>query len=284
MIPAFQLMLPMPQFCDNVTSSKGAVDLNYNALQARYVHRASNGLTLLANYTYSKYLDNVPSAVGFVLVYPYTIRNSYNLGMERTVDVGDISSAGVVSIIYPLPFGKGKKFGSGFSGITEAVLGGWQVSAINTFRQGTPMGISANLNAGSTFGGTQHVNVVGDPTVAGPVAANPTCTAPSQVGTVQNWFNQCAFEAAAPGTFGNAPNYLPYLRTPGYADTDLAISKWFNPTESVRIQFRGEMFNALNHPNLEARRVHRVFGSPSFGVIGRGDIARQIQLGLKIYW
>lgn len=286
MIPAFQLMLPMPQFCDSVTSSKGAVGTSsYNALQARYIHRASSGLTLMANYTYSKFLGDVPSAVGFVLVYPYTIRNSYNLGMEKTVDVGDIPHAAVVSIIYPLPFGKGKRFGSGLSGVTEAVLGGWEVSAINTFRQGTPMGISANVNPGSTFGGTQHVNVVGDPTIAGPVAANPTCTAPSQVGTVQNWFNQCAFEAAAPGTFGNAPNYLPYLRTPGYADTDLAISKWFNPIESVRIQFRGEMFNAFNHPNFGGPNgSNRVFGSPSFGVIGRGDIARQIQLGLKIYW
>jgi hypothetical protein len=282
-VPAFQLILPMPQYCNNVKSSKGSVGTSgYNALQARYTHRASNGLILSANYTYSKFLDDVPGAVGFVLDFPYTVRNSYDLGLERSVDAGDIPHAAVISLIYPLPFGKGKRFGSHFSGITDAILGGWQVSAINIFRQGIPIGIDGNLNPESTFGGNQHVNVVGDPNRPGPVAANPGCNAPSRVGVVQSWFNTCAFVAAAPGTFGNVPNYLPYLRSPGYADTDLGISKWFNPTEALRIQFRAEMFNALNHPNLGPPSVS--LDSGSYGGIGLADIARQIQLGLKIYW
>jgi hypothetical protein len=102
---------------------------------------------------------------------------------------------------------------------------------------------------------------------------------------VQNWFNPCAFATAPAGTFGNIPNYLPYLRTPGYADTDLGISKWFSPIESVRIQFRSEMFNAFNHPNFGGPNGSGIaLGSQTFGVITRGDIARQIQFGLKVYW
>lgn len=286
-VPAYQLMLPFPQYCSTVTSAKAAVGAsNYNALQMRYTHRAANGVVLSANYTYAKFIDDVPGAVGFVLTYPYTVRNSYNLGAERSVDVGDIPHAAVISGIFPLPLGKGKKFGSNFHGITEAVLGGWQVSTINTFRQGTPMSINANVNPASTFGGNQHAVLVGDPNKPGPVAGNSSClNYPAKVKTVQNWFNPCAFVTAAAGTFGNVPNYLPYLRTPGYADTDLAISKWFIPVESVHIQFRTEMFNAFNHPNFGGPNGSGiVLGSATFSTISRGDIARQIQLALKAYW
>lgn len=285
-VPAFQLMLPMPQYCDHVMTSKAAIGTSsYNALEAKYTRRVANGLSVMASYTYAKFLDNVPGAVGFVLVYPYTVRNSYNLGAEKTVDVGDTPNAGVVSFIYELPFGKGRKFGSNLSGVTNAVLGGWQVSAINIFRQGTPMGVAANFQAGSLYGGNQHANLVGDPNAPGPVAANPGCVAPSRVHTLQHWLNPCAFVAAPAGTFGNVPNYMSYLRTPGYADTDLSIAKWFNLTESVRMQFRAEMYNAFNHPNLGPPYGSTdTVGSTTFGQINSADPSREVQLAMKVYW
>jgi Carboxypeptidase regulatory-like domain len=284
-IPAFQLMLPMPQFCDSVRAAKGTSgESNYNALQVRYTHRAQ-GLTVSANYTYSKFLDDVAGSVGFVLWYPSTIRNSYNLKAERAVDVGNIPNAGVVSFIYELPVGRGKKFASGLGGPANAVLGGWQIAAINTFRQGTPFGTgsAATINQGTLFGGAQHPNLVGDPNVPGNFAGNPSCVGPSRVHTVAHWFNPCAFVQAGAGDFGNVPNYLSQARLPGYADTDLSISKWFNLTERFRLQFRGEMFNAFNHPNFGGPWPPQI-SSSSFSSLQYTDIPREVQFALKLYW
>jgi hypothetical protein len=284
-IPAFQLMLPMPQFCDNVRAAKGTSgDSDYNALQARYTHRAQ-GLTISANYTYSKFLDDVAGSVGFVLYYPWSVRNSYDLKRERTVDVGDIPNAGVVSFIYELPFGRGKKVGSGLSGPANAVLGGWEIAAINTFRQGTPFGIGngATFNQGTLFGGSQHPNLVGNPNVPGNFAGNPGCVGPTRLHTVQHWFNPCAFAQAGPGDFGSLPTYLPYARNPGYADTDLSISKWFNLTERFRLQFRADMFNAFNHTNFGNPYPAQISSSTFSGTLWT-DIPREVQFALKLYW
>jgi hypothetical protein len=184
--------------------------------------------------------------------------------------------------MYELPVGKGKKFGSSFNGFTDALLGGWQLSTINTFKQGSPIAIQSTVNNASLFGGTQHANVVGDPNRPGAVTGNPTCVAPSKIRTVEAWFNTCAFVAAPAGMFGDAPRYLSNLRVPGYGFTDLAIEKWFKITDRVRTQFRTEMYNALNHPILG--EPYPNLGGGNFGTIGYADVSRQIQLALKIYW
>jgi hypothetical protein len=283
-VPAYQLMLPMPQFCDNVGSLMPALGFStYNALDLRYTHRAQN-LTVLGSYTYSKWIDDATSNPGWNdIFYTSITRNNYDLKAEKAEDEWSIPNAAVISLIYQLPVGRGRRFGSGFNRPTDALLGGWQVSSISTFKQGTPIGPQANgVNEGTLYGGSMHPNIVGNPNVAGPVAANPTCTAPTTIHTVEAWFNPCAFEEPSAGTFGDAPRYISTLRTPGYDFTDLAIEKWFQVNERVRAQFRSEMFNAFNHP---------IFGSPfgtvgesNMGVISYADISRQVQFALKFYW
>jgi hypothetical protein len=189
----------------------------------------------------------------------------------------------VVSYIYSLPVGKGKLIGSNWGKRTDAAFGGWQVAGDTTFDEGEPMGISANLNAASVFGGGQHAQVVGNPTVPGPVSANPNCNAPAKLRNITDWYNPCAFVAAAPGTFGNAPRYLSNLRRPPYYDTDISLSKWTNLGDSVRAQFRAEFFNAFNHVNL-GPPTNTTPGTGSVGSIVFADIARQIQFALKVYW
>ena len=90
------------------------------------------------------------------------------------------------------------------------------------------------------------------------MAANPTCLAPSQIRTPQNWFNQCAF--AAPPTPEHSTNFGPAFGTegrnpltgPAYTDLDFSLSKSFlRRPENQRLQFRGEFFNLLNHPNFD---------------------------------
>jgi len=270
-VPAYQLMLVMPQYCSSVTSLKTNVGFsNYNALNMRYTHRVNDSLTILATYTHSKFIDDTIGGSSFYLNYPAVVRNNFNLAAEKSVDFNDIPNAAVISYIYTLPVGRGKRFGSTFSRAADLVLGGWQVAGITTFKQGTPMAINGNLNAASVFGGGQHPNVIGDPNNV----ANKG---------VKQWFNTSAFAAAAPGTFGNAPRYMSNLRTPGYNGTDLSISKWFNIGETFRTQFRAETFNTFNHSNLGPPSNVTV-GTSNFGTISVAGNARQIQLALKIYW
>lgn len=283
-VPAYQLMLPMPQYCDSVTNSKANVGFsNYNALDLKYRHNVTAGLTVLATYTYGKMLDDTFGSTTVGLDYSPVIRNTFNIGADKSVDGSDIPQAAVFSYIWELPYGRGKKFGSKINRIEDAFIGNWEVSGVSSFKMGNPIAINGNLNAGSLYGGGQHANVVGNPKVAGPVAANSGCVAPSRVHVWNAWYNPCAFTAAPAGTFGNAPRFFSNLRNPGLDQTDLSVSKWFNKDGRIRTQFRADMFNFVNHSNL-GPDLNTTVGSTTAGLLTYADIPRQIQFALKIYW
>lgn len=280
-VPAFQLMLPMPEYCDSVTNAKDNVAFAfYDALDVKYQHRLSNDLTIMGTYTHAKALDDTIGGSTFYAFYGETVRNNYDLAQEKSVAYADTPNAAVVSYIYSLPIGTGKLIGSSWGKGTNAALGGWQVAGDSTFDEGEPMGISANLNPGSVYGGGQHAVVVGNPKQPGTIAG---CVGPTVLRNITHWYNPCAFQAAPAGTFGNAPRYFSNLRRPPYYDSDISLSKWTNLTESLRMQFRAEFFNAFNHVNL-GPPTNTTPGTPSAGSIVYADIARQIQFAAKFYW
>jgi len=88
-------------------------------------------------------------------------------------------------------------------------------------------------------------NVVGNPLQAGPVAANPTCNAPTVIGTERAYFNPCAFMLQPAGTFGNEGRNVLY--GPGHYNLDANVWRTFRIREKYRLDFRGEAFNILNH-------------------------------------
>ncbi len=282
-VPAFQLMLPMPQYCDEVNNYIPTKGFSlFDSLEIKYTHRSKN-LTFMGNYTWGKWIDDAEGEAAFEDIFMASItRDSNNLRAEKSVDLYDVPNAAVVSLIYRLPFGRGEKWGSKINRVTNAFLGGWQGSSISTFKQGSPLAMQVSANVASLFGGSEHANIVGNPNTPGPVAANPGCQAPSKLHTVQAWFNPCAFETPPAGSYGDSPRYLSNLRAPGYDFTDLAIEKWFQPIERIRLQFRAEMYNAFNHPILG--EPYPTIGGGNFGTIGYADVSRQIQAALKIYW
>ena len=280
-VPAFQLMLPMPEFCDSVTNAKDNVAFAfYDALDVKYRHRLSNDLTILGTYTRGKALDDSIGGSTFYAFYGEVVRNNYNLAQEKSVAYADQPNGAVVSYIYLLPVGRGKLIGSNWGKGADAAFGGWQVAGDTSFREGLPMGISANLNSGSVYGGAQHAVVVGNPNTPGTIAG---CNGPTVLRNITHWYNPCAFQAAPAGTFGNAPRYFSNLRTPPYYDTDISLSKWTNLSDSLRMQFRAEFFNTFNHVNL-GPPTNTTPGTPSAGSIVYADIARQIQFAAKFYW
>ncbi len=263
-----QLLRPYPEFCDVNEVDAPAGDGRYNALDLNYTHRVSQGLTLLASYTFSKFLDNVGGPNTWANAnanFGENIRNVYNLAAEKSVDATNVTHSLVVSYVYELPIGKGRKYGAGMSPVVNAIVGGWQTSGIATFKGGFPLHIfGPNLNA---FGVGQNVNVIGDYHVSNQ--------------SISQWFNPAAFQQAPQWTLGNAPRYFSDLRSPGYDNWDISVQKYFPIQERVRLQFRLDMFNAFNHPQFYAPNTTIGGG---FGTINATWSPRLMQAALKLYW
>jgi hypothetical protein len=267
-----QLLRPFPEYCSVTEAPPAAGSSSYNALQATYTHRWHSGLNVNVSYTFSKFLDNVQGSSGWA--FPGSgsqVRDAYNLARERSVDTSDTPHSVVVNYIYELPIGRGKLVGNSWNGGVDAVIGGWQLTGIFTAKSGFPLSISPAQNNTNSFGGNQRPDLVGDP-----VPSNQS---------ISNWINAAAFAQPAAFTFGDAPRTLTNLRAPHYVNWDMGIQKWFNFTEDKRLQFRLEMFNALNHPNFFAPDTN--LGDVSnglFGTISQAYPARDVQAALKFYW
>ncbi|MGA9061715.1 MAG: carboxypeptidase-like regulatory domain-containing protein [Terracidiphilus sp.] len=226
---------------------------SYHSMQFRSERRVSHGLAFLAAYTWSRSIDDVSSvfagSVGSGLP-----QNSQDLSADRGPSDFNATHRVSVSSVYDLPLrGQGAK-GSAWN---KALLDDWQASGIFSAQSGSPFTVvlaGSPTASAAAFGNPERPDLVGDPNRAGAVAANPTCVAPTQIRTPQNWFNQCAFASPATEDFGPAfgTEGRNALTGPPYADLDFSLSKSFAIRhESQRLQFRGESFNLLNHPNFD---------------------------------
>ena len=280
-----QLLSPYPQYCNGAVSQTNAPvgQSLYNALQVNYNHRISKGLTALVSYTFSKFLDNVEGNNGWAYNGPSNAgvgtANNYNIAADKSVDAADIPQALVASYIYELPIGRGKSIGSGMGGAADAIVGGWQVSGITTFKAGIPIGIFGNDQP--SYGGNPRPDIVGN------VHAPHT--------SIHEWFNTGAFQFAPYGSFGNAPRYFSDLRGPHFQNWDVALEKNWRFRESMKVQFRFETFNSFNHPNFyapEAGATQYQGCDPngdtgctsSFGTITQAFAPRNVQWAGKFYW
>jgi hypothetical protein len=278
-----------------------AVDTNNSIGQARYdslqvkaeTKSARHGLYALIGYTYSRNFDSgLTDGLGTnpgALYYPLPGFNKLDWGLSQL----NLNDSFTASILYNLPFGKGKPYGSNWSGVTNAILGNWQLTLIERATSGFPLfvvdsadesGVYFSYN-GNTF---QRPNEVGDPNRAGPVAANPNCAAPSAIHTLQNWFNPCAFEQAPEGELGTAPRAPVY--GPRFVNTDFSIIKDFPLSfrEAMNLQFRAEFFNLLNHAQFYLNGYadtgeQDINTASSFGVVNNTvNNPRLIQFALRL--
>jgi carboxypeptidase family protein len=257
-----QARRPFPQFGNVSTVAPMWGNSSYHGLNFKYEKRFSDGLNLLANYTFSKFIDDVPAAQE-IGVTP-GIQNYYDRRSEKALSGNDVRNRFAFSSVYELPWGKGRKYLS--EGPVALALGGWNVGAILTLQQGSPFGLTTQNNTLNAFSGAQRVNVLRDPTL------------PSDQRTVQRYFDTDAVIAPTQFTFGNANRSL--LTGPGLVNLNLSLLKNFKFAETWNLQFRVESFNALNRANFQEPGA--ALGSPTFGVITASQDARSMQLGLKL--
>ena len=251
---------------------------------------ARHGLYALLSYTWSRTFDSgmsdgdgtTPGAQYYPL--PGTKRADWGLSQ---LNLDDQFTA---SVLYQLPFGKGKRYGGDWGGVPDAIFGGWQINLIEKATSGFPLFVvDSNNQSGVNFewNGTpqNRPDEVGDPFKGGTVAANPTCAAPAQVHNNQYWFNPCAFVPAPVGELGDIPRAP--LSGPRFVNTDFSAFKNFRIHERYTIQFRGEFFNLFNHAQfgLTGNGVFmQDINSPSsFGVVNETvNNPRVIQFALRL--
>ncbi len=266
----------------------------YDSLEVKAETKSTrHGLYALLGYTWSRTFDSgMPDGLGTnpgALYYPLPGSSKLDWGLSQL----NLNDSFTASILYDLPFGKGKHFGSNWSSATNAVFGNWQLDLIQRATSGFPLFVVDSADESGVFfsynGNTyQRPNQVGDPNKAGPVAANPGCAAPSRIHTIQNWFNPCAFKQADPGELGTAARAPVY--GPRFVNTDFSILKDFPLTfrESTDLQFRAEFFNLFNHPQFYLGGAggtgeQDINAGATFGVINNTvNNARLIQFALKL--
>jgi hypothetical protein len=267
-IPYGQLLRPFPEYTNvyNVQSPSGFS--TYNALTLSANRRFSNGLQFLVSFTWSKYLDNTEGPEGWTNGQAQNVRNWYDTSLEKSLMLNDIPRSLVASYVYELPVGTGKKVAPK-NGVVNAIVGGWQIAGISSFKDGFPLSITSATNNTNSFGGNQRPNIVGDPIVSTP--------------TIYQWFNTAAFVQPPPFTFGNTPRTTGFIRAQGMINTDATLQKyWRLWNEATKLQLRAEFYNLFNRTQFFAPAT--TFGTSSFGVVPGALPARSIQFGLKLYW
>jgi hypothetical protein len=242
------------------------MDSIYNAFQFKANKRFSHGHTFLLSYACGKSIDDGSASFGGGGNNSDSAQDSNNLRAERGRSYQDIKHNMVLSYMYELPFGRGKRFVSGVPAAVDQVIGGWQIAGITTFRSGysqTPLVAQDRCNCDSAA--RMRGNVV--PGVAWRLD-NPTPT---------QFFNIAAFQLPAQFTFGNVGRGV--VDAPGTNNFDFSLMKSFRLFEGHTLQFRFEFFNAFNHPLFNAPNMN--VDSANFGRITSARAARQIQFGLR---
>ncbi len=268
-----QLLRPYPQFTTIQPLFSSGSSSTYHALQVTGKKRLSHGLQFETTYTWAKTLDNGESH-----------QDSYNIRASRALTDIDIAHRLILSYVYELPFGRGRRFAPDASRLLDLFIGGWQFNGITTFQTGTTLSISAN-NTSGVFSEAARANNNGKSGKLSGVVDKRLGDKVDPVtrGILNPYFDTSVFSQPLAFTFGNLGTRLPDIRNDGVRNFDLSVFKNFTAMERLNVQFRAEFLNAFNTPR---------FGSPttsvtsnSFGVINsQANAPRQIQFGLKFLW
>lgn len=238
---------------------------HYNSLQVKAETKSSkHGIYALIGYTYSKaydtgYSDGLSTPIGAP---DFPLPGWGKLDWARSQINQD--NGFTASLIYDLPFGRGKQFGHDWNSATNTLLGGWQVTLIEKITSGFPIFI---LDSGPISGASLTNIGSGFPAGRPNEVCNPTSGFKQ---SVTEWFNTSCFTKPAPGELGNA-NRAP-VTGPDFVNTDFSVIKRFAlPRENMGLDFRAEFFNLFNHAQ---------FDTPSaFGGGTGADINAPLQFG-----
>jgi hypothetical protein len=250
---------PYPNW-GRILSSENQGSVNYQGLQSEVNHRTRTGLTMQASYVWAKSLGNVggdaPTAFSPEVIYGTPVADRFDLAANRGNVAAVRRNRVLVSAIYELPVGRGHRFLSNMSGISQAFLGGWSISTVSLWQTGpyltpttSPSYDPGNLNL-VYRGAFQRPDCVANGNLANP--------------TLDNYFNLAAFNPAPAGLVGDCR--VGSLLGPGTVAIAGGASKSFAIGERVRVKFESTFTNLPNHLNYAPPSVD-VSSPGTFGKI-----------------
>lgn len=267
-IPRAQLLRAYPDYISVNTIGNHGASSSYHSFQATVERRLSSNISALFAYTFAKLInDSSSNASGETADGDFRL-GLHNRRLDRALDANDIRHRFVGSGVWELPFFANRK------GVAGHLLGGWQLNGILTIQGGRPL----RIRGANNFTGINWPDVLRDPTL------------PPDQRSVQRWFDIDAFRNPMNFVVGNVPRTMPRTRGPGFTELSASLFKNVQVMDAVRLEIRGEVFNALNNvnyndpntqfnPNAQGLNINAQFGR----MVSALD-ARRIQLGLRLAW
>jgi hypothetical protein len=273
-----QTLRPYPYYTN--MDNKGAFvgRTTYNAVMVRTEKRFPNAGVISANYTWARSKGNSDTDKQYLEGNSAArIQDFNNLDAEYSLSTFDVPHRFVVSFVLDMPFGKGKKFGSDASGFVDALISGWTVNGIYTYRSGYPMNLYTlntrlySPSPGQGFGlGRPRPNIV--------AGCDPDLGSDQ---SYEKWFNTDCFTYPGDYAVGDAPRNYDEVRLDYVNNFDLSVGKAFRLGGDTRLDFRVEAFNLFNRTQFGP--PNQQVGARGFGsVTTQQNKQRLIQLGLRL--
>lgn len=274
-IPFNYLLRPYPQYWSvTETRSLPGGRSAFDALDVKYNHQFSSGLSLLSTYQWSKALDNAPEDY-FGWATGTQWRDAYNTNLDYNISTHDIPQSFATALVYDLPYGRGKQWGDKAPGVVKEVLGNWQLSSVIRLTSGLPLfGLDETTS--------NELNDYGFPGNALPNLVSYNVIPTNQ--SADHWINAAAFApTASPFIIGNAPQRMTQLRTRATRNVDFSIGKNLGG-ERYQAWLRGEFLNAFNYAQYGYFCLDLSQNNcPVFGMAqGTENNPRTIQVSLKL--
>jgi len=242
-----QLVRPFPQFSNVTWINPSIGNSTYHGGFVRAEKRMSRGVSFLAHYTFSKFLDDVEAANEFGTTGSYM--DAYNRRLDKGRSGSDVPHRFIASVLYEAP----KRWGA------------WKLGLLETAESGPTFTVITSANTTNAFpAGSLRPNLLHDADVADR--------------SITRWFDTSAFANPASLTFGNSPRSG--LRGAPVVTTDATIEKNFALTERFRLDLRGEFYNLLNHAIFNVPGF--TLGSADFGVVSSARPPRTVQLAARL--
>jgi hypothetical protein len=252
-----QAVRPFPQFSNVTLINPSIGKSSYYAGFVRVQKRFADGLSFLAHYTRSRFMDDVESSNEYGSSGSYM--DAYHRELDWARSASDVPHHVVVSALYEVRPWAGNRY-------LDGAFANWRVGVLQTYMSGPPFTVVTSANTSNAFpAGALRPDLVGDPELA------------SDERTLTRWFDTSAFVNPAPFAFGNSPRSV--LRGPARLTTDLTLEKSIAMASGTTFDVRVEVYNLLNRANFNIPGF--TLGAADFGVISSAQAPRTMQLGAR---
>jgi hypothetical protein len=253
-----QLVRPFPQFSNVTWINPSIGNSTYHGGFIRAEKRMSGGLSFLAHYTFSKFIDDVEAANEFGTTGSYM--DAYNRRLDKALSGSDVPHRLIVEMLYEIRRFNGNR-------ILNKVVGGWRVGLLQTAESGPTFTVITAANTTNAFpAGSLRPNLVHNAALS------------TDQRTINRWFDTSAFVNPGPLTFGNSPRSG--LRAAPVVTTDATLEKTFAITERWKFDLRGEFYNLLNHAIFNVPGF--TLGAADFGIVSSARSPRTAQLAARL--